>query len=625
MKVSHIVRLIQHERTVLAIVVMLGAACVAAGIPFEFVLFGVTLGGVALFHRHTLQVALAGLACIVLYKLFAAGFKAGPGFEGLALHLAHEWVVLTNLLGLLLGFALLSRHFEESGVPALLPRFLPADWRGGFLLLVMIFALSSFLDNIAAALIGGTVANAVFRRRVHIGYIAAIVAAANAGGSGSVIGDTTTTMMWIDGVAPVDVLEAFVAAGVALVVFGLPAAWQQHRYAPLRRDDSASAAIDWPRLAIVGVILVGAIVTNVVVNLRFPNLADRFPFLGAAVWVAIIATTSWRRADWGALPAALKGSVFLLALILSASFMPVEKLPAAGWTTALALGFVSAAFDNIPLTALALNQGGYDWGYLAYAVGFGGSMIWFGSSAGVAICNLFPQAKSVGLWLKHGWHVVLAYVVGFFVMLTVLGWHPNASHKERLATPTAQATTTTGASTDVQFGPMEIVFYGALVILLLAIMYRSGARKGSLVHGSSRGSFLRELNQKLETAARRSGSARPRNLRVENIAVALAAMAIIALADSQTGQISLWLLYLVPVMFLSWLGGFAVGAITACVAGILLVTAVYFSGHPYDNHYFFAVATVSHITALLVVAWLANKAADANHKRTARSGDDLAA
>ena len=31
--------------------------------------------------------------------------------------------------------------------------------------------------------------------------------------------------------------------------------------------------------------------------------------------------------------------------------------------------------------ALALKQGGYDWGVLAYAVGFGGSMIWFGSSS----------------------------------------------------------------------------------------------------------------------------------------------------------------------------------------------------------------------------------------------------
>ena len=97
--------------------------------------------------------------------------------------------------------------------------------------------------------------------------------------------------------------------------------------------------------------------------------------------------------------------------------MPVEKLPAASWQTAFGLGFVSAVFDNIPLTALALKQGGYDWGFLAYAVGFGGSMIWFGSSAGVALSNLYPEAKSVGRWLRHGWHVAVAYVVGFFVLL----------------------------------------------------------------------------------------------------------------------------------------------------------------------------------------------------------------
>ena len=80
--------------------------------------------------------------------------------------------------------------------------------------------------------------------------------------------------------------------------------------------------------------------------------------------------------------------------------MPIEALPAASWQAALGLGFVSAVFDNIPLTALALRQGGYDWGFLAYAVGFGGSMIWFGSSAGVALASQFPQARSVKL--GHG-------------------------------------------------------------------------------------------------------------------------------------------------------------------------------------------------------------------------------
>jgi Na+/H+ antiporter NhaD/arsenite permease-like protein len=273
----------------------------------------------------------------------------------------------------------------------------------------------------------------VFRGKVHIGYLAAIVAASNAGGAGSVIGDTTTTMMWIDGVSPVDVLEAFIAAAAALVVFGIPAALQQQRYSPIVRDAGQGVTVDWSRIAIVAIILLAAIAANVAINLRFPAYADSFPFIGAAVWVAMLATAPWRAPDWSVLPGALKGSLFLLSLILCASFMPVEKLPAASWQTALGLGFISAVFDNIPLTALALKQGGYDWGYLAYAVGFGGSMIWFGSSAGVALSNMYPQAKSVGLWLKHGWHVAVAYIVGFFVLLAILGWHPNAKHKEKVS------------------------------------------------------------------------------------------------------------------------------------------------------------------------------------------------
>ena len=72
------------------------------------------------------------------------------------------------------------------------------------------------------------------------------------------------------------------------------------------------------------------------------------------------------------MPETVKGSIFLLSLVTCASMMPVERLPIALWQTAMGLGFVSAVFDNIPLTALALKQGGYDWGMLAYAVGFGG-------------------------------------------------------------------------------------------------------------------------------------------------------------------------------------------------------------------------------------------------------------
>lgn len=407
------------------------------GVPVEFILFALTLLGVALFHHATLYVALGGLLAISAYKMMVTGFKTGTGLAGLLGHLGHEWVTLANLFCLLTGFALLARHFEKSHLPVKLPRILPDDWKGGFLLLVMVFVMSAFLDNIAAALIGGAMAHQLFKGRVHIGYLAAIVAASNAGGAGSVVGDTTTTMMWIDGISPVVVLNAYVAAVVALCITGYFAARQQHAHSPILKNDNAHTRIDWGRISIVLAMLVAAVAANTTVNLKFPSLADAFPFIGVAVWGAIILTIPVRRHDWEVLPDTVKGSVFLLSLVTCASMMPVEELPPASWQSAFALGFISSVFDNIPLTALALRQGGYDWGFLAYAVGFGGSMLWFGSSAGVALSSMFPEARSAGRWLRHGWHVTVAYVVGFMVMLALLGWHPDAGHRKTVPAATS--------------------------------------------------------------------------------------------------------------------------------------------------------------------------------------------
>jgi len=402
------------------------AGPVLAGVPLEFVLFGIVLAGVALFHNHTLRVALLGAVVITLYKVMFSPFTTGAGAAGFVGHLGHEWVVLVNLLLLLLGFALLAKHFEDSQVPAVLPRWLPDDWKGCLALLVLVFVMSAFLDNIAAAMIGGAIAHTVFRGKVHVGFLAAIVAASNGGGAGSVVGDTTTTMMWIAGVAPKDVFEAYIGSGLALFIFGIPASLQQQAFSPIQKDESPGLHIDWPRVAVVAFILAAAVVVNIVVNTHYTAVSDSFPFLGAAVWVAIALSMPARRPDWSQLPGALRGSVFLLSLVLCASMMPVEHLPAASWYSALGLGFLSAVFDNIPLTALAIKQGGYDWGFLAYAVGFGGSMIWFGSSAGVALANMYPQARSVGAWVRQGWYVPVAYVAGFALMLVTIGFHPGS-------------------------------------------------------------------------------------------------------------------------------------------------------------------------------------------------------
>jgi hypothetical protein len=175
----------------------------------------------------------------------------------------------------------------------------------------------------------------------------------------------------------------------------------------------------------VAAILGAAVIVNLAVNLHWPQHAEDFPFLGFAVWMAILATAPLRRPTWALLPEAARGALFLVTLVACASLMPVEALPPASWRTALGLGFISAVFDNIPLTKLALDQGGYDWGFLAYAVGFGGSMIWFGSSAGVALSTQFPQARSVVAWLKSSWYIAIAYLAGFFALQAILGWHPH--------------------------------------------------------------------------------------------------------------------------------------------------------------------------------------------------------
>jgi Na+/H+ antiporter NhaD/arsenite permease-like protein len=392
----------------------------------DFLLFALTLAGVAIFHRHTLAVALSGLSVIILKKLLGTGFFAGAGLPGLLAHFGHEWVLLTNLFLLLIGFALLARHFEASRIPDWMPAALPDNWTGGLMLLILVFVISSFLDNIAAALIGATVAKHVFKGNVRVGYLAAIVGASNAGGSGSVIGDTTTTMLWIAGVSPLSVLHAYVAATCALIVSGIPAARVQQKYAPIVKDPPSGLRISFRHVAVVIIVLGSAIAANVGAHFLDAGILDQVPLIGLAVAAAILLTIPIAQPDWAIVPRAARGAIFLIALVSAASLMPVKSLPLPSWETALGLGFVSAVFDNIPLTALAIKQGNYDWGFLAYAVGFGGSMIWFGSSAGVAVAGLMPEAKSTVRWLKEGWPVALAYVVGFFLMLALLGWNPES-------------------------------------------------------------------------------------------------------------------------------------------------------------------------------------------------------
>lgn len=83
-------------------------------------------------------------------------------------------------------------------------------------------------------------------------------------------------------------------------------------------------------------------------------------------------------------------------------------------------------------------------------------------------------------------------------------------------------------------------------------------------------------------------------------------IAAIAFNDAFTSpQLSLWPLYIGPVVLVSWRCGFLEGAVSAAAAGALIMLASIFSGHPYSNNYFFLFATLSEMAALLTIAWFA--------------------
>jgi len=131
----------------------------------ESLLFGAfacTLLAIARFHAHATRIAIAGMVVVALLRLSLTDLDLGA-------HLLHEAHIVTNLAGLLLGFAVLAAHFEHSHLLEKLTEVLPDGRKGAFLLLVMVFALSAILDNIAAVLIGGSAAITLFRRRAHVG------------------------------------------------------------------------------------------------------------------------------------------------------------------------------------------------------------------------------------------------------------------------------------------------------------------------------------------------------------------------------------------------------------------------------------------------------------------------
>lgn len=62
-------------------------------------------------------------------------------------------------------------------------------------------------------------------------------------------------------------------------------------------------------------------------------------------------------------------------------------------------------------------------------------MTLLGSSAGVALANVYPKARSVGQRLRDGWYVAVAYVAEFMALRPILGFHAGSTSRGSAAPP----------------------------------------------------------------------------------------------------------------------------------------------------------------------------------------------
>jgi Na+/H+ antiporter NhaD/arsenite permease-like protein len=371
--------------------------------PFIAVFVGL-LALLTVFHARKLTVV--GIAFPVLSLIFVR--QHGDEIAAWLDHFGNpeEYRLLYNVALLLPGFGMLAYYFEHSGFDARLVKYIDSDAK----LLIAVCALSAVLDNIAAAMIGGVLirsrygkANAPFKMLVGV------ICASNLGGAPSPIGDTTTVMLFVDGKPVAELLKAAAAAVGALAVIIALSVRHRHLLLPVKEDRPTPVkwSLFWPMLGIPG-LLVG-------------NIVLEEPGLGLWAGIAAGCLVGRARFRWSILKPTggpMASMYFLVILIASAGMIPVEAfrpvmegLSPTGM--AYTLGILSAFFDNIPLTKLAINLGGFDWGLLAYSVGFGGSATWFGSSAGIALGTTYPELYDTKRWIRPFFAVQLAFLAGF--------------------------------------------------------------------------------------------------------------------------------------------------------------------------------------------------------------------
>ena len=289
---------------------------------------------------------------------------------------------------------------------------------------ILAFILSAIIDNLTATIVLITILQKVIQERnTRLWFAGLIIVAANAGGAWSPIGDVTTTMLWIGKKVstPELIKYLFIPSVVCMVVPTLIASRYKEFRGTINNKDVGEIKKSrfGSRMLYLGL-------GSILFVPFFKQITHLPPYVGMMLSLAVVAAfaelyssakfslsnideTADNHAIHSPVHAALTkielpSILFFLGILMAVGALEslgllfnfagdlTQAIPNMDIVVSL-FGAISAVIDNVPLVAASMgmfSQGPDDpiWHAIAFAAGTGGSMLVFGSAAGVVAMGM---------------------------------------------------------------------------------------------------------------------------------------------------------------------------------------------------------------------------------------------
>jgi len=123
------------------------------------------------------------------------------------------------------------------------------------------------------------------------------------------------------------------------------------------------------------------------------------------------------------------GALYFIGWLALAAVVYDPSVLGPTWSN-IGVGFLSAVIDNIPVMSAVLkaspDMGLDQWMLVTLTAGVGGSMIAFGSAAGVGVMGKLPGIYTFSSHMKYAWTIVIGYFVSiavWYLQYEVLGFY----------------------------------------------------------------------------------------------------------------------------------------------------------------------------------------------------------